>query len=319
MLARLQQGITLGLVALASICAAYFFKSGQPILAASGALLIVFGYALVLAVEFILLGFIQERKPTPPPTTRQLFRAWWAEVMTAPRVFCWRQPFRTDVEPDLVSDAAGRRGIVFVHGFFCNRALWNPWMTRLRAEGVPFIALSLEPVFGSISDYVSTIDAAVTRLEAATGRAPLIVAHSMGGLAVREWLHRVERGHLRVHHVVTIGTPHHGTWIARWGRTVNGTEMRLKSPLVTRLAEAGTAQRHSLFTCFYGNCDNIVFPASTATLAGADNRHLPGVAHVQMAFHESVFSEAWRLLKGPAQDAPTVPAFRFKGRLENEL
>ena len=315
MLARLQQAITLGLIAMAIAWAVYFIQAGQPIRALVGALLIVLGYALFLAFEFILLAFIQEREPTPRPSARQLLGAWWGEVTTAPRVFCWRQPFRSGTEPDLMNEAAGRRGIVFVHGFFCNRALWNPWMSRLRAEGVPFVAVSLEPVFGSISDYVSTIDAAVARLEAATGRAPLIVAHSMGGLAVREWLHRVDRSHLRVHHVITIGTPHHGTWIARWGRTVNGTEMRLKSPLVTRLAEAGTAQRHALFTCFYGNCDNIVFPASTATLTGADNRHLPGVAHVQMAFHTSVFNEAWRLLKGPAQDAPTVPAFRFKGEV----
>jgi len=313
MLARLQQAITLGLIAIATAWAVYFVQTGQPIRATLGALLIVVGYLLFMAFEFILLAFIQEREPTPRPKPRQLVGAWWGEVTTAPRVFCWRQPFRAGVEPDLLSGSSGRRGIVFVHGFFCNRAFWNPWMSRLRPEGVPFLAVSLEPVFGSISDYVSTIDAAITRLEAATGRAPLIVAHSMGGLAVREWLHRVERGHLRVHHVITIGTPHHGTWIARWGRTVNGTEMRLKSPLVTRLAEAGTAQRHALFTCFYGNCDNIVFPASTATLAGANNRHLPGVAHVHMAFHPSVFSEAWRLLKGPAQDAPTVPAFRFKG------
>jgi len=315
MLARLQQVITLGLAALAAACVVYFVQMGLPILAVLGASLIVLGYALFLAFEFILLAFIQEDEPTPRPSARQLFGAWWGEVMTAPRVFCWRQPFRTGSEPDLLNDATGRRGIVFVHGFFCNRALWNPWMSRLRGEGVPFIAVSLEPVFGSISDYVSTIDEAVARLDAATGRAPLIVAHSMGGLAVREWLHRVDRSHLRVHHVITIGTPHHGTWIARWGRTVNGTEMRLKSPLVTRLAEAGTVQRHALFTCFYGNCDNIVFPASTATLAGADNRHLPGVAHVQMAFHASVFTEAWRLLTGPAQDAPTVPAFRFKGEI----
>jgi hypothetical protein len=45
---------------------------------------------------------------------------------------------------------------------------------------VPFIAVSLEPVFGSISDYVATIDAAVARLEAATGRAPLVVAPQHG-------------------------------------------------------------------------------------------------------------------------------------------
>ena len=313
MLARLQQALTLGLIALAATWALYFAQAGQTLKAVVGALLIALGYVLFLSFEFILLACVQEHAPTAHPTARQLLGAWWGEVMTAPRVFCWRQPFRARVEPDRLQDAAGRRGVVFVHGFFCNRAFWNPWMSRLRTEGVPFIAVSLEPVFGSISEYVPVIDAAVARLEAATGRAPVIVAHSMGGLAVREWLHCVERAHLRAHHIVTIGTPHHGTWIARWGRTVNGTEMRLKSPLVTRLAEAGTAQRHALFTCFYGNCDNIVFPASTAMLAGANNRHLPGVAHVQMAFQETVFDEVWRLLRGPAPDAPTVPAFRFKG------
>ena len=315
MLARLQQAITLGLITLAISWAVYFVLAGQPIRAVVGALLIALGYVLFLAFEFILLAFVQEREPTPRPTARQLLGAWWGEVTTAPRVFCWRQPFRAGAEPDLLTDAAGRRGIVFVHGFFCNRAFWNPWMSRLRAEGVPFVAVNLEPVFSSISGYAPAIDAAVARLEAATGRAPLIVAHSMGGLAVREWMHKVERGYLRVHHVVTIGTPHHGTWIARWGRTANGTEMRLKSPLVVRLAEAGTAKRHALFTCFYGNCDNIVFPASTGTLAGADNRHLPGIAHVHMAFHATVFGEVWRLLKGSAQDAPTVPAFRFKSEV----
>ena len=313
MLARLQQLITISLLVLALTWALYFLQVGQPVRAIGGALLIALGYVLVLGIEFIVLALVQEDEPTPHPTILQLLRAWWGEATTAPRVFCWRQPFRAQAEPDHLPDARGRRGIVFVHGFFCNRAFWNPWMATLRSQNVAFVALNLEPVFGSISDYASAIDVAVTRIEAATGQAPLIVAHSMGGLAVREWLHRVPNAHARVHHVVTIGTPHHGTWIARWGRTTNGTEMRLRSPLVMRLAEAGTAQRHALFTCFYSNCDNIVFPASTATLAGADNRHLPGVAHVHMAYHPSVFSETWRLLQGPASDAPTVPAFRFKG------
>src|SRR4051812_38010544 len=111
MLARLQQGITLGLIALAIAWAAYFFQDGRPILAIMGALLIVLGYVLFLAFEFILLGFVQEREPTPRPTARQLLGAWWAEVTTAPRVFCWRQPFRTDAEPDLLRDAAGHRGV----------------------------------------------------------------------------------------------------------------------------------------------------------------------------------------------------------------
>jgi hypothetical protein len=37
-----------------------------------------------------------------------------------------------------------------------------------------------------------------------------------------------------------------------------------------------------------------VFPATTATLAGADNRHLPAVAHVAMLEHPAVWAEVLR-------------------------
>ena len=34
-------------------------------------------------------------------------------------------------------------------------------MRRLRRRGVPFVAVNLEPVFGSIDSYAATIEAAV--------------------------------------------------------------------------------------------------------------------------------------------------------------
>ena len=46
-----------------------------------------------------------------------------------------------------------------------------------------------------------------------------------------------------------------------------------------------------LFVCYHSNCDNIVFPASSATLPGADNRSADGLAHVSMAFHPQVMEE----------------------------
>ena len=48
------------------------------------------------------------------------------------------------------------------------------------------------------------------------------------------------------------------------------------------LEASESAQAFDRFTCFYSHCDNIVFPASNATLAGADNRHVTGAAHVQL-------------------------------------
>jgi len=293
MLARLQQFTTIGLVLAAVAWAAYFVRAGSPGWAAVGAALILFGYALFLAIEFVLLWFINRADACPPASIRQLVVAWWGEVLTAPRVFCWRQPFRSNAEPDFLPAGTGRRGIVFVHGFVCNRGLWNPLMRKLRARGVPFMAVNLEPVFGSIDRYADIIEAAVQRVASATGEAPVVVAHSMGGLAVRAWLD-CHQGDPRVHRVVTIGSPHRGTFLGRFGHAHNTRQMCLGSEWQLQLASREPPLRFERFTCFYGHCDNVVFPASTATLPGADNRHVAGVAHVHMAHQEEVFNEVLR-------------------------
>lgn len=296
MLARLQQLTTLGLLALAALWAVLAWRAGHAAWATAGGLLIVFGYALVLAVEFVLLRRHHGDDPAPRATPAQLLRAWCSEVGSAPLVFCWRQPFRSRVWPDRVpADAQGRRGLLLVHGFICNRGVWNQWLRRLQARGVPFVAIDLEPVFGSIDDYIVVVDAAMRRLEQATGLAPVVVAHSMGGLALRRWW--LERGDdACVHHAVTIATPHRGTWLARFAVTPNARQMHRHSPWLHALAQREPSDRAARFTCFYSHCDNIVFPPSTATLAGADNRHLPGVAHVQMVDRPEPWHEVLRWL-----------------------
>ena len=295
-LARLLQFSTLGLLLGAAAWAAGWARAGRPGVALAGALAIVFGYAIFLGVEFVLLAQMHGVDPTPPASAAQLLHAWWGEVLAAPQVFCWCQPFRSRAEPDhLPASSTGRRGLVMVHGLVCNRGLWNPWMKRLRADGIPFVAVNLEPVFGSIDAYAAIVEAAVARVEAATGLAPVLVGHSMGGLAIRNWLNRLG-GEARAHRLVTVGTPHHGSWLARFAHTVNGRQMRQGDPWLADLARNESAQRRARYICFYGHCDNIVFPASTATLPGADNRHVAATAHVQMLFREEVFAEVRRWL-----------------------
>jgi pimeloyl-ACP methyl ester carboxylesterase len=298
MLAQLQRLITLTLIA-AAFGWLFCFRGSSPVLAVAGFFVIALGYTGFLAIEFLLLRYVNKTDPAPQPTWRELLRAWVGETLTAPRVFCWRQPFRMNVVPDqLSSDGSfqGRRGVVFVHGFFCNRGLWTPWLRRVQASGRAFVAVNLEPVFGSIDDYAPQIDDAVRRVTQATCMTPLLVCHSMGGLAVRAWLKQM-KAETRVHHVVTIGTPHRGTWLARFGRGHNGRQMRLLSDWQAQLDHEMPVDRHALFTCWYSNCDNIVFPTSTATLAGADNRLVRGVAHVQMAFLPEVIGATLALLE----------------------
>jgi triacylglycerol lipase len=315
MLARLQQFTTLGALALALLWAVACWQAGYPKAAVWGAAGLLGGYAAVLALEFALLRFVHGDDPTPRPTAAQLLRAWWGEVRAAPGVFCWRQPFCSQRWADRLPEAqthsanaattakaagtAPQRGVLLIHGFVCNRGLWNPWLQRLHQQGRPVVALNLEPVFGAIDDYAPLIERAVQQLHAATGLAPVVVAHSMGGLALRRWWadHHTTPGPSRVHHAITIGTPHHGTWMARFAATPNARQMQQQSPWLLALQAREPAAHGQRFTCFYGNCDNIVCPPATATLAGADNRHLPGVAHVCMADAPQPWDELQRWLK----------------------
>jgi predicted alpha/beta hydrolase family esterase len=332
MLARLQQALTLGAGALALLWALWCWRTGHPGWAVAGVLLVLFGHAVVLGLEFVFLSWAHgPDDPTPRASAGQLLRAWWAEVRAAPAVFCWRQPFRSRLWPDLLpppgvaggpaggcgqaaeaADAAGahpprRRGVLLVHGFVCNRGLWNPWLQRLTARSQPFVAVNLEPVFGSIDDYIGILEDAARRLEHATGCAPVVVAHSMGGLAVRRWLAE-QGGPERVHRVISIGTPHRGTWLARFAMTRNARQMQQLSHWLQTLAARESAAHRQRFTCFYSHCDNIVFPPATATLQGADNRHLSAVPHVQMADRPEPWQALLGMLEEPAIAAPCTPA-----------
>ncbi len=302
MLERLQQGIVAGLLLLAAVWL-WWSRHYPTGVIVGGLMVLAVAHAGFLAVEFALVHRANRHDPAPRAAVWMLLRAWLAESRVAPQVFLWRQPFRSRAWPNNPGGVArGRRGVVLIHGFVCNRGLWNLWLKKLHAEGHGVVAVNLEPVFGSIDDYVQTIDAAVRDVADATGMPPLLVCHSMGGLAARAWL-RAMQADARVHHVVTIGTPHHGTWPGQFSHVANGRQMRLNSDWLQQLERDEPPGRASLFTCYYSNCDNIVFPASTATLAGADNRLLPGLAHVAMAFDAQLMRETFARL-GATRPAP---------------
>ncbi|MEJ6000920.1 esterase/lipase family protein [Paucibacter soli] len=227
----------------------------------------------------------------------QTIAAWWRECDALERVFSWQQPFFEHAEPDHLPTQSAQRGVLLLHGFTCNRGLWNPWMRQLRALGQPFMALTLEPAFGSIDAYVPAIDAALRRLEACGGPAPIIVAHSMGGLAARAWWRHVGHDGSRVHRVVTLGSPHAGTLMARFSSAANARQMRRGSPWLATLAQLEQAQHHQRFDCFFSHADQIVCPAGTAALPGARNHHVQACGHLSLVFDADLRAAVMALLQ----------------------
>ena len=266
---------------------------GSPVglLVAGGGL--IFGSAVVFALEFVLMRAVSARAGGTRPSWGVVARAWWHEHADAVRIYGWYMPWRSRAIPDhLPAKARGRRGVLFLHGLMCNRGLWNPWLTRLKALDHPFIALDLEPLFGEIEAYVAAVEAGVERLHATTGLPPVIVGHSMGGLAARAWLRAqaVNGAAGRVAKIITIGTPHRGTWLARFARSRNGRQMRSDGAWIDELGRSNSSS-WGLFLCWWSECDQIVFPPALAVLTGAEARQIRGVGHVSLSQHEEVWKD----------------------------
>jgi triacylglycerol lipase len=286
-LAQLLQAACIGQLALVLAWLAWRWPA-SPLQAVAGALAMIGVAPAALALELAIVRRVGRRAQVPQPSVAQLASAWICETANLFRTFYWRQPFRWRREPDHLDAAcAGRVGVVLVHGFMCNRGFWNAWLRALRERGHAVIAVNLEPPFASIDEYLRAIDDAVARITALTRQAPVLVCHSMGGLAARAWW-RGTQGRRPVARLVTIGTPHGGTWLARFSRRANGRQMQMHSAWLAQLARDEETCPLPPATCWFSNCDNVVFPADTATLPRADNRFVPGVPHVALAFDPAV-------------------------------
>lgn len=262
--------------------------------------LLVLGHPTVLAAEMLLARRVATRHAAPRARWLDMVRAVLVEWRESTAIFGWRMPWRSNaVEDHLPKTSRGLRGVVFIHGYICNRGLWNPWMKRLLKLDRAFVAVSLEPLFASLDDYVPQIERAVRRVEAATGLAPVIVAHSMGGLVARAWLrsraaHKRSDGTDEAARLVTIGTPHRGTWLARLARTANARQMGVDSPWMRTLAEKEPPTLPGLITSWWSECDQIVYPPPTAVYPGSEARQLRGVGHIAMTAREEVWNEIRR-------------------------
>ena len=307
-LARLQRAL-MAAAWLASLVWLVSMWPRSPFWAATGLILGGWSHALILALEFALAARINRTDSVPHPSFTQRLNAWWQEASLTPTIFLWRQPFRwRDLPDNTVGDTRSPgAAVVLVHGFVCNRGFWAPWMQALRNANQPYTSVNLEPVFGSIDAGIGAIEGAVARAEQLGAVPPVVICHSMGGLAARAWLASAPGNLKRVSRVITIGSPHHGTWLARWSRVTNGRQMRQHSDWLRALAAKEASMHGDLayakFVCWYSNADHIVIPASTATLPGADNRHVPGMAHVALGFHPKVMRESLAIL-APASISP---------------
>jgi triacylglycerol esterase/lipase EstA (alpha/beta hydrolase family) len=183
--------------------------------------------------------------------------------------------------------------VLLLHGYGCNSGYWAHLIPLLDAARISHASVDLEPVAGDIDGYVPLVQRKVEALCAATGSAKVaIVAHSMGGLVARAWMRA--QGTQALARLITLGTPHHGTALARFGLGENAFQMRPGSAWLRQLAASedadGQGAARALVTSLYTHHDNIVSPQESSRLDGARNLEFGGVGHVALGSNPRVLA-----------------------------
>jgi triacylglycerol esterase/lipase EstA (alpha/beta hydrolase family) len=175
--------------------------------------------------------------------------------------------------------APARRPVILVHGVLVNDGMWFLFRRRLERLGIgPVYTMNYGPPHDDIERFARQLAEKIDAVRAGTGAAQVVlIGHSMGGLVARAYLRRF--GMERVAHVVTIGTPHHGSILA-WsfpGRSL--AQMHPGNKWLAKLNEAENLPPPVPITSIWSRHDSMVIPQASAILASADNVSVVGVGH----------------------------------------
>ncbi|WP_250279903.1 alpha/beta fold hydrolase [Frankia sp. Cppng1_Ct_nod] len=192
-------------------------------------------------------------------------------------------------------EAAGTP-ILLVHGLIDNRSIFTRLRRSLHRRGFGRVATVNLPLFTSdVPSAARRLAAVVETMCEQTGYVRLhIVAHSLGGLVARYYVQKLG-GDARVHTLVTLGTPHEGTHLARLlPPMVPYTllrQLRPDSDVIRELAGPAPGCR-TRFVAFSGELDMVVRPTESALLHHPDlsvrNVCLPDVGHHSLPFNIEV-------------------------------
>lgn len=237
----------------------------------------------------------------PPPALRIDIRGgivvFCKEVLAYTMLFSVVQPFVDRwLGADRLDEAGnGRIPVLLVHGYACNRGCWAYLARALHRAGWPVATMNLEPPFDSIDSFAGQIGRRVDAVLRQTGAEQVVlVAHSMGGLAVRRYL--AMHGEAAVKAVVTLGTPHAGTELARLGLGRCARDMEPGSAFLRALPDTLAIPLVSIYSAH----DNFVMPQGPCTVQGARNVAFAGVGHLQMLGSHAVATALLRELAGVA-------------------
>jgi hypothetical protein len=197
---------------------------------------------------------------------------------------------------------AARIPVVLVHGLVDNRSVFTVMRRSLRRRGFAQVCTwNYSPLLRDVESAAAALGAHIERICHETGHDRVnVVGHSLGGLVARYLVQRLG-GDARVESLVTLGTPHGGTWWAHVLPTTLVRQLRPGSPLLRELAEPTPGCRTRV-TAVYSDMDQMLVPSRVGRCEHPDlearNVLVRGVGHMSLPIHRAVVDEVAATLAG---------------------
>jgi pimeloyl-ACP methyl ester carboxylesterase len=192
--------------------------------------------------------------------------------------------------------ADGHLPIVLVHGLGANRGTWTPLRLFLRLHGRKrMYAFGYED--GTVERIAKDLEEFVDRVLETTGATRIdVVCHSMGGVVSRYAIQRLGLAE-RVRTLVTLASPHRGTYVANWANTTLTNALRADSELIADLNADDFSKLPIRFVAVSSDRDVYVLPHENQTHPDAENVFVPGLAHTEHLLSPAVWRVVLKTLK----------------------
>ncbi len=192
-------------------------------------------------------------------------------------------------------ESDGYPPLIFVHGLGGNRGnfLLMSWylsmLGRKRSYKIHFASgQSMEQMAEALAKFIRNV-------QRATGESQVdIVAHSMGGVLVRLAMvdHDVTDA---IHTLLTLGTPHHGTYPARYANTDLTRNLRPDSEIVKKINALPWPKNVRGITMWSKN-DVFVLPPESAKVEGTEQIEMTPFTHYSYLIDPKAWSQVGRML-----------------------
>ena len=188
-------------------------------------------------------------------------------------------------------EAAGTP-ILLVHGMIDNRSIFSLLRRGLRRRGFGrVVSINYSPLTSDVRVAAAWLAEEVESLVAETGYERVhVIGHSLGGLIARYYITRLG-GQERVHTLVTLGTPHAGTFNAYALPSNLCRQLRPGSALMREMS-APIPDCTTRFVVYWSDLDQLIFPQRNAQLNHPDlsvrNIEIHGTGHMSLPINGDV-------------------------------